>query len=179
MGRMTCRFIETHKGDVLYAQSKSSAPRSRTGYHRPVPTRLRMGLVMRRDMDFGELGDVEGALRAEGVGLAPISTGEGSLIAGGVTVLATATAADIVEGRLKGLVVPGGLADETGLAAVRSLVDLARANGLTVIALADAVAVAAESFGVAADAHGAVFKDAGVTLLDERAQLSKIVSAIV
>lgn len=179
MGRMTCRFIETYKGDVLYAQSKSSAPRSRTGYHRPVPTRLRMGLVMRRDMDFGELGDVEGALRAEGVGLAPISTGEGSLIAGGVTVLATATATDIVEGRLKGLVVPGGLADEAGLAAVRSLVDLARANGLTVIALADAVSVAAESFGVAAEAPGAVFRDGGVILLNEGAQLSKIVSAIV
>jgi len=67
-----------------------------------------MGLVMRRDMDFGEMGDVEGVLRAEGVGLAPISTGDASLITGGVPVLATATAADIAEGRLKGLVVPGG-----------------------------------------------------------------------
>nr|WP_314438601.1 hypothetical protein [uncultured Brevundimonas sp.] len=134
---------------------------------------------MRRDMDFGELGDVEGALRAEGVGLAPISTGEGSLIAGGVTVLATATATDIVERRLKGLVVPGGSADDAGLAAVRSLVDLARANGLTVIALAEAVAIAAESFGAAVVAPGAVFKDGGVTLLNEDAQLSKIVAAIV
>lgn len=120
-----------------------------------------MGLVMRRDMAFGELGDVEGALRAEGVGLAPISTGDASLIAGGVTVLATATAKDIAEGRLKGLVVPGGSTDEASLAAVRSLIDLARANGLTVIAFADGVALAADSFGLSAQAEGAVFKDGG------------------
>ncbi len=163
----------------MFAQNKSSAGPRRTGYNRPVPTRLRMGLVMRRDMAFGELGDVEGALRAEGVGLAPISTGDASLIAGGVTVLATATAKDIVEGRLKGLVVPGGSADEASLAAVRSLIDLARANGLTVIAFADGVALAAESFGVSAQAEGAVFKDGAVTLLNERAELSKLVGAIV
>lgn len=138
-----------------------------------------MGLVMRRDMAFGELGDVEGALRAEGVGLAPISTGDASLIAGGVTVLATATAKDIAEERLKGLVVPGGSMDEASLAAVRSLIDLARANGLTVIAFADGVALAADSFGVSANAEGAVFKDGGVTLLNERAELSKLVGAIV
>ncbi len=138
-----------------------------------------MGLVMRRDMAFGELGDVEGALRAEGVGLAPISTGDASLIAGGVTVLATATAKDIAEGRLKGLVVPGGATDEASLAAVRSLIDLARANGLTVIAFADGVALAADSFGVSANAEGAVFNDGGVTLLNERAELSKLVGAIV
>ena len=82
----------------MFAQTKSSAGPRRTGYNRPVPTRLRMGLVMRRDIAFGEFGDVEGALRAEGVGLAPISTGDASLIAGGVTVLATATAKDIAEG---------------------------------------------------------------------------------
>ena len=163
----------------MFAQNKSSAGPRRTGYNRPVPTRLRMGLVMRRDMAFGELGDVEGALRAEGVGLAPISTGDASLIAGGVTVLATATAKDIAEGRLKGLVVPGGSTDEASLAAVRSLIDLARVNGLTVIAFADGVALAADSFGVSANAEGAVFKDGGVTLLKERAELSKQVGAIV
>jgi len=162
----------------LYAQSKSSAGPRRTGYNRPVPTRLRMGLVMRRDMEFGELGDVEGALRAEGVGLAPISTGDASLITGGVTVLATATATDIVEGRLKGLVVPGGSQDEAGLAAVRSLIDLARAHDLLVIAFADGVAVAAESFGVTVEAQGALFKDGKTTLLNERAQLSAAIGAL-
>lgn len=162
----------------MFAQNKSSAGPRRTGYNRPVPTRLRMGLVMRRDMAFGELGDVEGALRAEGVGLAPISTGDASLITGGVTVLATATAKDIVEGRLKGLVVPGGSTDEASLAAVKSLLDLARANALTVIAFADGVALAAESFGVSAEADGAVFKDGAVTLLSDNGALSKIVGAI-
>ena len=162
----------------MFAQNKSSAGPRRTGYNRPVPTRLRMGLVMRRDMAFGELGDVEGALRAEGVGLAPISTGDASLITGGVTVLATATAKDIVEGRLKGLVVPGGSTDEASLTAIKSLLDLARANGLTVIAFADGVALAAESFGVSAEADGAVFKDGAVTLLSDNGALSKIVGAI-
>lgn len=162
----------------MFAQNKSSAGPRRTGYNRPVPTRLRMGLVMRRDMAFGELGDVEGALRAEGVGLAPISTGDASLITGGVTVLATATAKDIVEGRLKGLIVPGGSTDEASLAAVKSLLDLAHANALTVIAFADGVALAAESFGVSAEADGAVFKDGAVTLLSDNGALSKIVGAI-
>ena len=162
----------------MYAQNKSSAGPRRTGYNRPVPTRLRMGLVMRRDMEFGELGDVEGALRAEGVGLAPISTGDASLIAGGVTVLATATAKDIVEGRLKGLVVPGGSTDDASVAAIKSLIDLARANTLTVIAFADGVSLAAESFGLTAEADGAVFRDGGVTLLNDQNELSKIVGAI-
>ncbi len=172
-------IIETDKGNVLYAQNKSSAGPRRTGYNRPVPTRLRMGLVMRRDMTFGALGDVEGALRAEGVGLAPISTGDASLMAGGVTVLATATAKDIAEGRLKGLIVPGGSIDEASVAAVRSLIDLARTSGLKVIAFADGVALAAASFGVTAEADGAVFEAGGATPLTERADLTKAVAAIV
>jgi len=137
-----------------------------------------MGLVMRRDMDFGELGDVEGALRAEGVGLAPISTGDASLISGGMTVLATATAKDIVEGRLKGLVVPGGSIDEASLAAVRSLVDLARANAVPVLAFDDGVAVAGEIFGVSVETPAAVFADGKAAPLSERAALSAAVAAL-
>jgi hypothetical protein len=162
----------------LYAQRNSSAAPRRNGYNRPVPTRLRMGLVMRRDMDFGELGDVEAALRAEGVGLAPISTGDASLISGGVTVLATATATDIIEGKLKGLVVPGGSQDEAGLAAVRSLIDLAHANALPVIAFADGVALTADRFGLAATAPAAAFRDGQAKALNERAELSAVVGAL-
>ena len=162
----------------MYAQRKSSAAPRRNGYNRPVPTRLRMGLVMRRGMDFGELGDVEGALRAEGVGLAPISTGDASLSAGGVTVLATATAEDIADGRVKGLVVPGGAADEAGLAAVRSLIDLARANSVPVIAFADGVALAAERFGLPADAPAAVFRDGDVVEMSDSAALTPAVGGI-
>lgn len=162
----------------MYAQRKSSSAPRRSSYNRPVPTRLRMGLVMRRDMDFGEMGDVEGALRAEGVGLAPISTGDASLIAGGVTVLATATASDIAEGRLKGLIVPGGAQDATGLAAVRALIDLARANQLPVIAFADGVDVAADRFGVAAQAPGALFNGEQVQLVNARPDLAAVVAAL-
>lgn len=129
-------------------------------------------------MDFGELGDVEGVLRAEGVGLAPISTGDASLISGGMTVLATATAKDIVEGRLKGLVVPGGSTDDASLAAVRSLVDLARANAVPVLAFDGGVAVAGEVFGVSAEAAAAVFADGKVAPLAERAALSTAVSGL-
>ena len=162
----------------MYAQRKSSAGPRRNGYNRPVPTRLRMGLVMRRGMDFGELGDVEGALRAEGVGLAPISTGDASLIAGGVTVLATATAADIAEGRVKGLVVPGCAADEAGLAAVRALIDLARANAVPIIAFADGVALAAERFALTADAPAALFRDGATVEIRDSAALASAVGAI-
>jgi hypothetical protein len=130
-----------------------------------------MGLVMRRGMEFGELGDVEGAFRAEGVGLAPISTGDASLVAGGVTVLATATADDIVQGRLKGLVIPGGSADEAGEAAARSLIDLARTHALPVIAFGDGVALAAERFSLAVDAPGAVFADGKATPLNAETRL--------
>lgn len=163
----------------MYAQrNASAAPRSRFGYNRPVPTRVRMGLVMRKGMDFGELGDMEGALRAEGVGLAPISTGEGSMMAEGVMVLATATAADIADGRVRGLVVPGGSADEPGLAAVRSLLDLAKANNLPVLAFGDAVALASETFGVASDAPGAVFASGKVTPVNDRAALAPLLAVI-
>jgi len=137
-----------------------------------------MGLVMRRGMDFGVLGDMEPALRAEGVGLAPISTGDASLSVGGVTVLPTATAADVADGSLKGLVVPGGAADEAGLAAVRALLELAKGKAVPVLAFADAVSLAAETFGVAADAPGAVFADGKVTPLNAAADVPAAVAGI-
>jgi len=162
----------------LYAQRKTAtAPRSRHG-NRPAPARLRFGLIMRKGMDFGELGDMETALRFEGVSLAPISTGEGSLVSGGLTVLATATADDITGGRVQGVVVPGGMADEAGLVQVKALVNLAKAQGLPVLAFADGVALTAEIFGEAADAPGAAFRDGKVALLNDRAELTAVVAAI-
>jgi len=163
----------------LYAQRKTAtAPRSRQYGNRPAPTRLRFGLIMRKGMDFGELGDMETALRLEGVSLAPISTGEGSLNSGGLTVLATATADDITGGRVQGVVVPGGMADEAGLAQVKALVSLAKAQGLPVLTFADGVALTAEIFGEAADAPGAAFRDGKVALLNDRAELTAVVAAI-
>lgn len=163
----------------MYAQSKSAtAPRSRQYGNRPTPTRLRFGLIMRKSMDFGELGDMETALRFEGVSLAPISTGEGSLVSGGLTVLATATADDITGGRVQGVVVPGGVSDEAGLVQVKALLNLAKTQGLPVLAFADGVALAAEVFGETVDAPGAAFRDGKVALLNDRAELTAVVAAI-
>lgn len=159
-------------------RNNSTAPRTRPGFNRPAPMRLRMGLIMRKGMDFGELGDIETALRFEGVSLAPISTGEGSLVSGGLTVLATATADDISGGRVQGVVIPGGMADEAGLAQVKALVNLAKTQGLPVLAFADGVALAADAFGQAVDAPGAVFRDGKLALLNDRAELTAVVAAI-
>lgn len=159
-------------------RNSSTASRPRQGFNRPAPVRLRVGLIMRKGMDFGPLGDMETALRFDGVSLAPISTGDASLVSGGVTVLATATADDITSGRVKGVVVPGGEADEAGVAQVKALLGLARAQGMPVLAFADGVALAAEAFGVAADAPGAVFQGGKVALINERAELSAVVATI-
>lgn len=137
-----------------------------------------MGLVMRREMDFGPLGDMEPALRAQGVALAPISTGDASLSLGGVTVLPTATAADVAGGALKGLVVPGGGDDAKGEAAVRSLIDLARAQGAPVLAFGGAVALAAQAFGVEAAGPGAMFTASGVRPIADIDALAPAVAAI-
>ncbi|HUH09843.1 MAG TPA: hypothetical protein VLZ73_04775, partial [Brevundimonas sp.] len=145
-------------------RNTSTAPRSRQGFNRPAPVRLRMGLIMRKGMDFGPLGDMETALRFDGVSLAPISTGDASLVSGGVTVLATATADDITSGRVRGVVVTGGEADEAGVVQVKALLGLAKAQGLPVLAFGDGVALAAEAFGVAADAPGAAFQGDKVAL---------------
>lgn len=159
-------------------RNTSTAARPRQGFNRPAPVRLRMGLIMRKGMDFGSLGDMETALRFDGVSLAPISTGDASLVSGGVTVLATATADDITSGRVKGVVVPGGAADEAGLVQVKALLVLAKAQGLPVLAFADGMALAAETFGLTADAPGAVFQGDKVALINERAQLSAVVATI-
>ncbi|MNS46740.1 hypothetical protein D3C72_792490 [compost metagenome] len=163
----------------MYAQrNTSTAPRPRQGFNRPAPVRLRMALIMRSRMDFGPLGDMETALRFDGVSLAPISTGDASLVSGGVTVLATATADDISGGRVKGVVVPGGAADEAGVAQVKALLALSQEQGLPVLAFGDGVALAAEVYGVAAEAPGAVFQGDKVAFINDRAQLSAVVATI-
>ena len=74
--------------------------------------------------------------------------------------------------------VPGGMADEAGLVQVKALVNLAKAQGLPVLAFADGVAVAAEIFGQPADAPGAAFRDGKAALLNDRAALTAVVAAI-
>lgn len=137
-----------------------------------------MGLVMRKGMDFGAMGDVETALRMQGVSLAPISTGEASLNINGVMVMATATAEDIASGRVRGLVVPGGARDEAGEAMARALVQQARDKGLPVIGFGEGVALGAAVAGQNVEGEGAVFSSEGVTSIHDKADLGRIVDQI-
>ena len=119
---------------------------SRRTYQR-APLRARVGLAMRRSMNFGAFGDIEPAIQARGLSLAPISTGDSSLTVSGVTVLATAQPKDIESGALKGLLVPGGSTDEEGVAALRILIDAAREKGVPILAFGEGVVQTARAIG--------------------------------
>ena len=144
--------------------------------------RARLGLAMRRDMDFGALGDVEQLMQNEGLSMAPISTGDASMTVNGVTVLATAAVGDIERGEVAGLVLPGGQSDAAGEAALDKLVSAARARGLPVLAFGEGVAQAARSWGADAgplgDAPGAVFGGDEVTPVRDREQLQLLASTL-
>ncbi len=160
----------------MYAQrAQNTSYGNRNAYRRP-PIRARLGLAMRRSMDFGPLGDIEPMMQSQGLSLAPISTGDASLSMGGVTVLATAQAGDITNGALKGLILPGGAADAAGDAAVRELLDIARAKGVPVLAFGEGVGHAARAVGQDprnyADAPAVLMNEGVVTALADRDQVS-------
>jgi len=158
--------------------NEQRSPRGRRQNNPPVVNRIRMGLVMRKGMDFGALGDVETILRMQGVSLAPMSTGEASLMLSGVAVMATATADDITHGRVKGLIIPGGPADEAGDAQTRALIVLAREKGLPVLSFGEGVALSAEVSGQAVEGDGAVFSTTGAVAINDRDALVKAVDII-
>ncbi|MNJ02068.1 hypothetical protein D3C73_1618910 [compost metagenome] len=58
------------------------------------------------------------------------------------------------------------------------MLTLARANDVPVLAFADGVALAADVFGIAAEAPGAVFRGDKVALVNDRAELSAVVATI-
>jgi hypothetical protein len=140
------------------AGSYSARPRND---FRRAPTRARVGLAMRRSMDFGPLGDVEPLIQNQGLSLAPMSTGDASLSVAGVTVLATARSADIASGALKGLVVPGGMTDDASMEAVKLLLDAAGAKGVPILAFGEGV----EQAILAAGGDPAAFADAPAVLI--------------
>ena len=158
-------------------RDQQNSSRGLRPFNRPVSTRVRMGLVMRKGMDFGAMGDVETALRMQGVALAPISTGETSLMVSGVAVMATATADDINTGKVKGLVVPGGVEDAAGEAQARVLIQLAREKGLPVFGFGEGVALIAAISGEAVEGDGAVFHAQGVAAIQDRDAMAKAVDA--
>ena len=127
----------------MYAQRKAPfTPRTNPGRghgYRQAPIRARIGLAMRRGMNFGDMPDAESVLRAHGLSLAPMSVGDAGLNVGGTSVLPTADAADIDNGALKALVVPAGSQDTEGDAALHDVITRAHAKGAPVIAFGDGV----------------------------------------
>ena len=128
----------------MFAQRKApftprSNPGARYGY-RPVPIRARIGLAMRRAMDFGPIGDPEQTLRAAGLSLAPMSVGEAGLSVGGTYVLATAQPSDLDSGALKALVVPGGAEAVDDQTVLDDAIVRASAKGAVILAFGTGVA---------------------------------------
>lgn len=114
--------------------------------------KARAGLVMTRDMDFGDFGNAEQIFFQEGVSLAPVSCGDRPSGAA-ITVLATAGLQDIRDHKLTGLVVPGGAgAPDTETASeFDKLINTAKAEKLPVMAFGDGVARALQSLGFEQD----------------------------
>jgi len=143
----------------LYAQRKAPfTPRTNPGRggYRPAAVRARIGLAMRRGLNFGDLSDAEAVLRAAGLSLAPLSVGESGLSVGGTSILPTARLADLDSGALRGLVIPAGSPDPEGLPALHAAVVRARAQSLPILAFGDGAEIALSALNrPAADFAGA------------------------
>ena len=115
-------------------------PRSHAGRggYRPAPIRARVGLAMRRAMNFGDMPDAESVLRSRGLSLAPMSVGDAGLNVGGTSVLPTCQASDIDNGALQAVVIPAGSADEDA-AALNDVIARAQAKGAPMFAFGDGV----------------------------------------
>ncbi|MCS6625642.1 hypothetical protein N0B44_22265 [Roseibacterium beibuensis] len=126
----------------MYAQRKAPfTPRTNAGRggYRTAPIRARVGLAMRRAMNFGDLPDAEAVMRSRGLSLAPMSVGDAGLHVGGTSVLPTAQASDIDNGALKAVVIPAGSADAESAAALDDVIARAQAKGAPMFAFGDGV----------------------------------------
>lgn len=142
----------------MYAQRKAPfTPRTHAGRggYRPAPIRARVGLAMRRSMNFGDMPDAESVLRSRGLSLAPMSVGDAGLNVGGTSVLPTAEASDIDNGALKAVVIPAGSADPDGAAALDDVVTRAQAKGAPVFAFGDGVETALRALDRPHEAYAA------------------------
>lgn len=149
----------------MYAQRKAPfTPRTHAGRggYRPAPVRARIGLAMRRGLNFGDLSDAEAVLRAAGLSLAPMSVGDAGLSVGGTSILPTAQPADLDNGALKGLLIPAGSPDPEALPALHAAVVRARARNLPILAFGDGVEIALNALNRPAGA----FADAPAVLID-------------
>ena len=152
----------------MYAKRHANAaPRSnnrRQGYVRPL-VRARVGLLMRKGSNFGELADAEQVVRGAGLGLAPLSNNNEPLSDGGMTIMATAKMADLDSGALRGLVIPDGTDADSH---VTDAAKRAMSAGLPVMAFGDSVALVASAAGVTATAgHAALISTGKFQVLDD------------
>lgn len=129
----------------MYAQRKAPfTPRTNPGRgygYRLAPVRARIGLTMRRGLNFGDLAEAESILRSRGLSLAPMSVGDGGLNVGGTSILPTAQASDLDNGALKGLVIPAGTAEPEALPALHEVIVRARGKGVPILAFGDGVEI--------------------------------------
>lgn len=147
----------------MYAQRKAPfTPRTHAGRggYRPAPIRARIGLAMRRAMNFGTMPDAEAVLRSRGLSLAPMSVGDAGLNVGGTSVLPTAQASDIDNGALKAVVIPAGSTDEDA-AALNDVIARAQAKGAPMFAFGDGVETALRAL----DRPHAAYADAPAVLI--------------
>lgn len=151
----------------MYAQRKAPyTPRTSPGRgagYRHAPIRARIGLAMRRAMNFGDMPDAEAVLRSNGLSLAPMSVGEAGMNVGGTSVLPTAQASDLDNGALKALVVPAGSADEATAEALTDVITRAGAKGAPVFAFGEGVAATLQALGM----EPAPYEDAPAILVSD------------
>lgn len=137
--------------------------------------RVRAGLLVSRQMDFGELGDVEALMTDAGLTLAPMSADGRPVERPGpmhssVTVLPTAGVADIEEGRIAMIVAPDAVDAPTPDAAsgFDKLVNTAHAAQVPIMAFGEGAARALAAMGYEAQprAPAALLIHKGVRILE-------------
>lgn len=138
--------------------------------------RIRAGLLTSRNMDFAGVADVEAMMAEEGLTPAPI-TAEGRVVErvvgpahATITVLPTASVADIASGALAGIVVPASaeLSPADGESVLSDVVSAACKGDVPVMAFGDGVPPTLEAAGFEAPATSpsAVLLHNGVLILE-------------
>ena len=152
------------------SRDRQSAPR-RAPRHARLTTRA--GMVLRRGMEFGPIHDVQSMFMDRGVALAPMScraADDGmALTDGSVAILPTAGEADLRDGSLAGIVVPGGASSAGEAAGIDTLVKAARDEGLPIMAFGEGVTQVLAALGLDAPETPppGVLIDQGVRILEQ------------
>ncbi len=162
---------------MAYPNSRDRQPAARRA---PRQARLtaRAGMVLRRGMEFGSIHDVQMMFMDRGVALAPMScraVDDGmALTDGGVAILPTAGEANLRDGSLAGIVVPGGASGAGEADGIGALVKAAHAEGLPVMGFGEGVTQVLAALGLDAPAETppGVLVDQGVRMLEQPADVA-------